>query len=155
MPSGARSALYRGTRATATALVQQRHLPRGIDRLQATADGELRVDVLQVKLDGVFGDENTARYFLVRNAVGEIDEDLLFAIGQRFQRLEAGAGGCDLVQVDGLATGRQQASDEGLQVQQCGIAIRDFAGEAGMFLMQQRQKKIGGASCGDRVCRSA
>src|SRR3546814_16940293 len=86
MPSGARSALYRGTRATATALVQQRHLPRGIDRLQATADGELRVDVLQVKLDGVFGDENTARYFLVRNAVGEIDEDLLFAIGQRFQR---------------------------------------------------------------------
>src|SRR3546814_11831563 len=61
MPSGARSALYRGTRATATALVQQRHLPRGIDRLQATADGELRVDVLQVKLDGVFGDENTAR----------------------------------------------------------------------------------------------
>src|SRR3546814_5945450 len=75
MPSGARSALYRGTRATATALVQQRHLPRGIDRLQATADGELRVDVLQVKLDGVFGDENTARYFLVRNAVGEIDED--------------------------------------------------------------------------------
>src|SRR3546814_17377514 len=130
MPSGARSALYRGTRATATALVQQRHLPRGIDRLQATADGELRVDVLQVKLAGVFGDENTARYFLLRNAVGEIDEDLLFAIGQRFQRSAAGAAGWDLVQVEGLATGTQQPRSAAPHVQHSGIDLPAFAGRA-------------------------
>src|SRR5208337_3121071 len=62
--------------------LDQPEFTRAGDGLHPTRHAELRVDVLQVKLNRVFRDEQPTGHFFIRDAAGKKDQNSLLVVGQ-------------------------------------------------------------------------